>query len=406
MPSVARQLRRVVDGHLRGEAERQHHATHALRAERIHGDRRTERRVDAAGDAEQHARKAVLAHIVAQAQHAGGVIALLAVDDLGHRPLAAPAVRRARPLQRGQALLERRKLRRQRTVAVQRERSAVEHQFILAAELVEVDQRQAALGDARHRDVDAHVVLVARVRRAVRHDEDFRAGLAQALDHVLVGGGLVDPDVLADRHADAHALERHGAGRLSGHEHPLLVEHAVVRQVDLVADRSDPPAIEQGAGVVELAVLDPWGADQHRGSAVGRLARQRFDGRAAGRLERGFQHQVFRRIAADEQLGKDDQVGAVGGRAGARLARLRSVAFDVAHGRVELGERDGEAVGGFAGHGSCKSSVATRFRNCRLCRSDDPQPLGDGKDPEKSGDQRVMPTAAEPMSFTRPICSS
>ena len=77
----------------------------------------------------------------------------------------------------------------------------------------------------------------------------------------------------------------------------LLVEHAVVRQIGLEAERRDPAAIEQRAGIVELAVLDPGRADQHGRAAVGGLARQLLDRRAAGRLERRLQHQVFRRIA-------------------------------------------------------------------------------------------------------------
>ena len=63
---------------------------------------------------------------------------------------------------------------------MQAERRAVEHELVLAADLVDVDQRQVALGDARDRDVEADVVLVAPVGRAVRHDQQFGAGLGQA----------------------------------------------------------------------------------------------------------------------------------------------------------------------------------------------------------------------------------
>ena len=161
---------------------------------------------------------------------------------------------------------------------MQPERGAVEHQLVLPADLVDVDQRQAALGDARDRDVEPHVVLVAPVGRAVRHDQDLGAGLGQALDHVL---GRPTPDVLADRDADPHAAEIDRAGHRPRREHALLVEHAVVRQIDLEAHGRDRAAVEQAIGVVELAVLDPRRADQHAGppSAVSRassstLARQ------------------------------------------------------------------------------------------------------------------------------------
>ena len=85
-------------------------------------------------------------------------------------------------------------------------------------------------------------------------------------------------------------------GRAAG-EQALLVEHAVVRQVRLEAQRCDAALIEQRAGIIELAVLDPGRADQHRGAATRGLARQFLDRGAAGRLEGGLEHQIFRRIA-------------------------------------------------------------------------------------------------------------
>ena len=93
-----------------------------------------------------------------------------------------------------------------RKIGVERERRAVEHQFVLAADLVEIDQRQPALGDAGDRDRQPQIVLVARIGRAVRHDQDFRAGLGEAFDDVFVFFGFLQPDVLADGNADPDAL--------------------------------------------------------------------------------------------------------------------------------------------------------------------------------------------------------
>src|SRR3546814_14462200 len=90
-------------------------------------------------------------------------------------------------------LLPGRHLQRQAAVGVQHEGGAVEHQLVLAADLVQVDQRQAALHHPRHRELGAHVELAELERRAVRHQQDLAAGLGHALDHL---GG---PDVLADR---------------------------------------------------------------------------------------------------------------------------------------------------------------------------------------------------------------
>ena len=229
------ELAGVGDRACRRVAVRQHHAVHLIGAERIDRDRRAERGIDAAGNAEQHAGKAVLADVVAQAEHAGRVVGLVALGLLGDRPGAAPVVAVPGEPQRGDALLERRQLRSEREIAVERERRAVEHQLVLAADLVEIDQRQAAFGDPRHRHRQPHVVLVAGIGRAVRHQNDLGAGLGQRLDHVLVVLGLFQPDVLADRHADPHAAHGDGARGRSARKQPLLVEHAVVRQVALEA---------------------------------------------------------------------------------------------------------------------------------------------------------------------------
>jgi hypothetical protein len=65
----------IVERFLRGVAERQHHAAHALGAERIGRHRRAQRRIDAAGKTEHDALEAVLVDVIAQPEHAGGVIA-------------------------------------------------------------------------------------------------------------------------------------------------------------------------------------------------------------------------------------------------------------------------------------------------------------------------------------------
>ena len=143
-------------------------------------------------------------------------------------------------------------------VGVQRERGALEDELVLSADEVEINQRQAALDHARNRDILADRELVALVRRRVGDEQDLAAGLEDAFDRVG------SPDVLADRHADAHALKDDRARRGARRKHPLLVENAVVRQVDLEPHRFDPAMREERHRVVQLALLDPRQADQHR----------------------------------------------------------------------------------------------------------------------------------------------
>jgi len=85
---------------------------------------------------------------------------------------------------------------------------------------------------------------------------------------------------------------------------------------------------------------------------------ERLDGGAAGGLERRLEHQIFGRIAGDEQLRIDHEVGALPGRGGARAARLVGIAGDVADGRIELGDGDRQALGRALAH---EGDVARRM---------------------------------------------
>jgi hypothetical protein len=249
---------------------------------------------------------------------------------------------------------ERRKLERDRAVGIEAERSAVEHDLVLPAHRVEIDQRQAALDHARDRDVETDLGLLAVVGRAVRHQQDFAAGFGQALDHIGT------PDVLANGNADANTAQHDRPRHRSDREHALLVEHAVVRQVDLVARGGDLAALEQQIGVVELLVLDPGRTDQHRRTAVGGFARQPLHCRAAGGLERRLEHEILGHIAGDEQLRENHQVGALGGRGRAPTAHFLGIAGNIADGRIELRKGDGETVGGTGVHGMDVARPAPR----------------------------------------------
>ena len=334
---------------------------HALGPERIGGEHRHQRGVDAARQAEHDALEAVLLDIVAQPQHAGGVVFLVGtLPKLRNRPAdAAPAVAGTLPAHRRHLFAKRRKLERQRAVGVQPERGAVEDELVLAADLVDIDDRQVAFGHARDRDVEPDIVLVAPIGRAVGHHQKLRAGLRQRLDDILVVAP-VGPDVFADRNPEAHAAKVDRAGRRPRSKHATLVEHAIVRQVDFQAHGGNRAAVEQAAAVVELAVLEPGRADEHRRAGIGGFARKLLDLGPAGRLEGRLEHEVFGRIAGDEQLRERHDVGAVAGGLGARAAHLVGIAGDVAHRRIGLGDRDRQAVGGTGIHAFRSSASAGR----------------------------------------------
>ena len=195
--------------------------------------------------------------------------------------------------------------------------------------------------------------LVALVGRGVGHQQDFAAGLERC---TRPGPAPRCPRRSARR--CARRLNDDRPRRRAGAEHPLLVEHAVIRQIDLEPHRLDAPAVEQRDGVVERAVLDPRQADQHRRAAVGGLARQRLAGGAARLLEGGLQHQVLGRIAGEKQLRRQHDVRAERRRPRRALraaaSRLPSMSPTIGG---DLRERDDEAVGG-CGHGGICGATA------------------------------------------------
>ena len=156
-------------------------------AQRVDRERQRERAVDAAGRADHGLREAAAARVVAQPQHAGDVVRLVALFDRRDGTVdAAPAIAATLPYQRLDGFLEGRELERKRAVGMQPERSAIEDQFVLASDLVGIDERQIAFGGPRDRDIEPNLLLVVRVRRTVGHDQKLGSGLGQTLDHVLV----------------------------------------------------------------------------------------------------------------------------------------------------------------------------------------------------------------------------
>ncbi len=106
----------------------------------------------------------------------------------------------------------------------------------------------------------------------------------------------------------------------------------------------DAAFIQIEAGVVELALLHPRRADEDRRGAVAGVAREFLDRFAGVLLQRRLQHQIFRRIADDEELGKQDQIGALLGGLCARGARPGEIAGNIAHQRIELRQRNAKPV--------------------------------------------------------------
>ena len=223
-----------------------------------------------------------------------------------------------------------RELERQRTIGMEAEGGAIEHELILPAHLIDVNDGQVALGDARNHDVEPHLVLLAPIRRPVRHHHQLRPGLREAF-HDLGG-----PDILADGNAQADAAKVDRARQRPRDEDAFLIKDAVVGQIDLEAERGDFTVGEQAVAVVELAGLDPWGADQHGRTAISRFTRKLLDVRPTARLQCRLEHEVFRRIAREKELRESNQISALPRGLCPRAPGLFGVSRNVSYDRIEL----------------------------------------------------------------------
>ena len=177
----------------RGMGRGHHHGAHPPGTQRVDGDDRRQRAVDAPRQAEDDAWKAVLVDVVPEPRHHGPIDRLQALGArLDGRRRAFPVLAGGAPPIGEQHLRPpRRGLGEERAIGAEGERRAIEHHFVLATHQVDVDQRQPALLDPRHGMVQTLVELVGLERRAVEHDQDLGPGFLQAL------GDVGDPHVLA-----------------------------------------------------------------------------------------------------------------------------------------------------------------------------------------------------------------
>ena len=310
---------------------------HPLLAQRINRHGGNDSRVNAAGKAEHHAGEAVLFHIILEAQHTGLPGFFLAFrklgDDAWRNP---PAIRTTRPFRKRDILHKHRHLHGKRSVRIQHKGSAVKHQLILPAHLIEIGHGQARFGDPRHDEVEPLIILVTLERRAIGNKQDFGPGFRQRL------ASLFRPDILADGNPEAHPLEGNGAGGRARLKHPLFIKHAVIGQIMLETQGLDLAAAEKRHRIIHLAAFRPGCAHENGGAAI-RILGQLLKRRLAVGHETRAQHQVFRRIAADKQLRKQHKISPRRIKAGS--PGLGHIGLNGTQRGVQLGQCNNESVG-------------------------------------------------------------
>ena len=185
---------------------------HPFRTQRIDRHSGANGAINAARQPQQHARKAVLLNIIAQAQSGGGVnIAQIIALGLSHLGVNLPSLILRAEAHHMHLSLPSGTLCRQRAIAMHGKRRAVKYQFVLAAKLIDVNQGQAGFPRPRARVMQAVFMLAAFKRRAIWRNQDFRALRLKMRAHII------EPNILANRHTYPHTAQldrfRHDASR-------------------------------------------------------------------------------------------------------------------------------------------------------------------------------------------------
>ena len=200
-----------------------HHRQHTVRPQGVDRDGGGKGTVDTARQAQNHTGKTVLVHVIAEPQHHGAVDGFRVVGGSDDRRRFGPeGLAVAGPGGQGHRTLPAGHLGRQGAVRVEHEGAAVEHQFVLSADQVGIQQRQARFLHAADRIAQALVVLLHVIGGSVQDDQHLGPRFIQAFGHVL------EPHVFADHDTQARAPERHRAGQGALLEQALFVEHAVI----------------------------------------------------------------------------------------------------------------------------------------------------------------------------------
>lgn len=191
----------------------------------------------------------VLGHVILEAKHASGVHLFVRVK-FGHDGGFGLMVGSGVEIPEREVFHKHRAALEQRTVRIYHEATAVEHQIILTAHLIQINKRSVDLGSTALRQFKTSVGLAFLIRRAINGQQQ-----------VDVFGGefshraAVLPDILANGHADSGAIHLEGHGTVSCGEDAELIEYAVVGQEVLVIAGPDHALMQHHQTVTRLTGL-------------------------------------------------------------------------------------------------------------------------------------------------------
>ena len=238
------------------------------------------------------------------------------------------------------------------TVRAHEQRATVEDQGVVASDQIAHRDREPvpARRGAQHPAPDLR--LAHGVGRGGDVDDHLRSSRDQLLDGVaqvprLLPELLVVPEVLADGDAQPRSRHLDQRSRLRrGIEVATFVEDVVRRQQALPDDGGDATALDESDGVVQAGAGAPVAlgkSNQRRNAIEHGIGRQLLQHGPATIDELTQLEEVFRRVAAERELGKEHELRALFGGPGRVLQHAGSVRLERAYRRVDLRQRDSHA---------------------------------------------------------------
>ena len=211
---------------------------------------------------------------------------------------------------------------------------AVEDELVLTADEAAEGEGRAVLAGStteHHLPLDALAGVVGRGREV---EDQGRSG-----ERLCAGRWAGLPDVLADGQTDPVRSEIDQAGAGAGREVALLVEDAVVWEVDLVVDAVEAAVGEDGGRVVDG--VGPFGEADDGDDPHGERG-QPLEGGGGVPEEVVLEEEVLGRVSGDRELWKGDELGSGVASVFDAGGDLSLVCGDVADRRVHLAEGEAE----------------------------------------------------------------
>ena len=143
------------------------------------------------------------------------------------------------------------------------------------------------------------------------------------------------PHIGANGQAATHTVQLDQTRLGAGSEVTFFVEHFVVRQTPFQVGRLDLSVRQQGGCVIALAIALGGVTENQRQR---RCRGQCSDFASACPIKIRAQQQVFRRVAAERQLRRQQNIRALGKSLGGKLQNALCIAGEIAKHGIELGD--------------------------------------------------------------------